>query len=124
MTSDRLVALIEHKLQEHGICKVVPDKDLLCETYQAVHRSTQLEEIFEEAENEFEETESDIDVPDDLENQVREILKKHADLRWDDAVRVALDETRLDHVRKKKRDDKADAGNLVENAPPHEGGAS
>ena len=48
-------------------------------------------------------TEDEIDVPDDLEFQVRKILKKHDDLRWDDAVQVALDETQLDHVREEKK---------------------
>jgi hypothetical protein len=110
MASDQLVEFIERKLDEHGIRKVVPDADLLGETYQAFHRSAQLHDVFEEAESEFEATETEIDVPDDLEFRVRKILKKHDDLRWDDAVRVALDETQLDHVREKKREAKAKAG--------------
>jgi hypothetical protein len=82
---------------------VVPGKDLLGDAYQAFHRSKQLRDIFEEAEGEFDETEDEIDVPDDLELQVRKILEEHDDLRWDDAVQVALDETQLDHVREEKQ---------------------
>ena len=114
MASDQLIELIERKLEEHGVRKVVPDKDLLGDAYQAFHRSKQLQDIFEEAESEFEETECDIDVPDDLEFQVCEILKQHDGLRWDDAVQVALDEAQLDHVREKKKKEKADSGNFVD----------
>jgi hypothetical protein len=114
MASDQLIALIERKLKEHGIHKVVPDDDLLGDAYRAFHRSKQLREIFDDAEIEFEETETDteIDVPKNLETQVRKILKKHDDLRWDDAVQVVLDRTQLDHVRGKKKKDKAKAGNF------------
>jgi hypothetical protein len=109
MASDDLIEMIERKLGDYGIEKVVPDDGLLAEAYQAFHRSRRLQDIFEEAQSEFDETEDEVDVPNDLKEQVREILKKHNDLRWDDAVQVALDETQLDHVRgeKKKRKDKA-----------------
>ena len=102
MASDQLVEFMERKLEEHGIRKVVPCKDLLGDAYQAFHRSKQLRDIFEQAESEFEETEIDVPVPDDLELQVHKILEEHDDLRWDDAVHVALDETQLDHVRGEK----------------------
>ena len=71
-----------------------------------------MQDIFEEAESEFDETEDEIDVPDDLKEQVREILKKHNDLRWDDAIQVTLDETQLDHVRKEKKKRKDKAGDF------------
>jgi hypothetical protein len=114
MASDDLIEMIERKLGDYGIEKVVPDDDLLAEAYQAFHRSRRLQDIFEEAESEFDETEDEIDVPDDLKEQVRDILKKHNDLRWDDAVQVALDETQLDHVRKEKKKRKDKAGDFVD----------
>jgi hypothetical protein len=114
MASDQLVEFIERKLKEHGIGKVVPGKDLLGETYQAFHRSAQLRDIFEEVESEFDEEENEIEVPDNLESQVRKILKKHDDLRWDDAVQVVLDKTQLDHVRAEKKKGKDKAGNFVD----------
>ena len=101
-------------MRDYGLEKVVPDDDLLGEAYQAFHRSRRLQDIFEEAESEFDETEDEIDVPDDLKEQVREILKKHNDLRWDDAVQVALDETQLDHVREEKKKRKDKAGDFVD----------
>ena len=84
MTSDALIEMIERKLKKHGLKKVIPDDDLLGEAYQEFHRSKELREKFEEMESEFEE--SEIKVPKNLKNQVRAILKKHPDLRWDDAT--------------------------------------
>jgi hypothetical protein len=114
MTSDALIAMIERKLKAYGLKKVIPDDDVLAEAYQAFHRSRQLQEIFEEVESGFDETEDEIDVPDDLKEQVREILEKHNDLRWDDAVQVALDEGQLDHVREEKKKRKDKAGDFVD----------
>ena len=112
MTSDALIAMIERKLKAHGIKKVIPDDELLGEVYRAFHRSNELREEFEELENEFEE--SKIKVPKNLKNQLRAVLQKHPDLRWDDAVRVVLDETELDHVREEKKKQRAKAGNFVD----------
>ena len=88
MTSVALVAMIERKLSEYGLTKVVPDDALLAKGYRAFHRSQQLREKFEQIENTFENTK--IRVPKKLRDQVCAILTKHTDLRWDDAVRIAL----------------------------------
>jgi hypothetical protein len=112
MTSNALIAMIERKLKAHGIKKVMPDDELLGEVYRAFHRSNELRERFEEMESEFEA--SKIKVPKNLKNQVRGTLEKHPDLRWDDAVRVVLDETQLDHVREDKKKQRTKAGNFVD----------
>ena len=39
MASDALIAMIERKLKAYGLKKVIPDDDLLAETYRAFHRS-------------------------------------------------------------------------------------
>src|SRR5262245_58121631 len=39
MPSDELIAMIERKLEDYGFEKVVPDDDLLAETYRAFHHS-------------------------------------------------------------------------------------
>jgi hypothetical protein len=85
MTSDALVAMIERKLQAHGLEKAVPDDDTLAETYRAFHRSQQLRAKFEKLSADFKQ--SKIKVPDDLGERVRAMLDQHKDLRWDDAVR-------------------------------------
>jgi Topoisomerase 6 subunit A/Spo11, Toprim domain len=112
MTSDALIAMIERKLKAHGIKKVIPDDELLDEVYREFHRSNELREQFEELESKFEE--SKIKVPKNLKNRVRKVLEKNPDFRWDDAVRVVLNETHLDQVRENKKKQRAKAGNFVD----------
>jgi hypothetical protein len=112
MTNDNLIAMIERKLKDYGIEKVIPDDDVLAESYKEFHRSKELREEFEELEERFEE--SKIEVPKNLKEQVRTILNKHEDLRWDDAVQVVLDDTQLDHVRTKKREAKKKSGDFAD----------
>jgi hypothetical protein len=121
MASDALVAMIEIKLREYGLKKVIPDDDeLLADTYCAFHRSHQLREKFEELEEEFKGDESEIQVPKDLKEQVRAVLGKHNDLRWDDAIQVVLDETHLDRARAEKQKAKKKSGDFTD-ADPDEG---
>src|SRR5262245_955831 len=103
MTSDALIEMIERKLKDYGLEKVVPDDDLLAETYRAFHHSQQLREKFEELKKEFDEEDSEIEVPENLKKKVCAVLDQHDDLRWDDAIRVVLDKTQLDHVRAEKK---------------------
>jgi hypothetical protein len=112
MTSDALIEMIERKLKAYGLKKVVPADDVLAEAYQAFHRSNQLSKQFEEMEAEFEEDE--IATPKNLSKKVRAILKKHPDLRWDDAVKIVLDETQLDHVRSEKQKARKKSGDFTD----------
>jgi hypothetical protein len=112
LTSDELIAMIERKLKKHGIKKVIPGDKLLAEAYRAFHHSQELREVFEQAESKFEETK--IKVPKNLGKQVRAILNKNPDLRWDDALEIVLDETQLDHVRGKKQKAKKKSGDFTE----------
>jgi hypothetical protein len=100
MTSDALIAMIEHKLKAYGLKKVVPDNDLLGG------------EQFDELESEFEA--SEIKVPKNLKTQVHAILRKHPDLRWDDAVQLVLGKTQLVHLRTKKQKAKKKSGDFTD----------
>jgi hypothetical protein len=111
MTSDALIEMIERKLKEYGLKKVIPDDNMLVETYQAFHRSKQLSEQFEELEAAFEE--DDIAAPKNLSKKVRDILKEHPDLRWDNAIQIVLDETQLDQVRADKGKAKKKSGDFT-----------
>jgi Topoisomerase 6 subunit A/Spo11, Toprim domain len=110
MTSDALIAMIERKLKQHGLKKVIPSDAVLAETYQAFHHSKELRKRFEEMEGECEE--DDVEVPRKLRKQIGAILTKHADLRWDDAVRIALDE-QPDAVRADKRKARRKSGDFA-----------
>ena len=110
MTSDALVAMIERKLNEYGLTKVIPDDAVLGETYRAFHRSRELEEKFEQIESEFKE--SKIKVPKDLRDRVCTILTKRTKLRWDDAIRIVLGAT-LEEVQAKKQEAKEKSGDFT-----------
>jgi len=112
MTSDALVAMIERKLKAYGLKKVIRDDAVLAETYRAFHRSDELREEFEDLEATMEETR--IKVPKNLRGQVSAVLNKHSDLRWDDAIQIVLDETRLDDVRAKKQKAKKKSGDFTD----------
>ena len=102
MTSDALVAMIERKLQAYGLKKVVPAGDLLADTYRAFHRSQGLRETFKKIEQQFDKDAEAVDIPDHLVEQVRAIPTEHTDLRWDDAIQLALDPKLLSRVRAEK----------------------
>jgi hypothetical protein len=114
LASDALIEMIERKLKDYGVEKVVPDDDLLAETYRAFHHSQQLREKFEEIQEEFEEGDTEIEVPQNLKEQVRRVLDTHRDLRWDDAVQIVLDETQLDRVRAEKQKAKKKSGDFTD----------
>ena len=113
MPSDALVAMIERKLGAYGLKKVVPAEDVLAETYREFRRSEQLREKFEEMEAEFDGEDEDEAVPRKLADKVRAVLKKYADLRWDDAVRIVLDKTTLARVREDKEKAKKKSGDFT-----------
>jgi hypothetical protein len=90
LPSDQLVAFIERKLTEHGINKVIPKSDLLGKTYQLVVNSKRIEQaVAEVIENLGDE---DVGVPSNLKNRVEAHLRKHPELRWDEAVAAIVEE--------------------------------
>jgi hypothetical protein len=113
LTSDALIAMIETKLKAYGLKKVIPDDDLLAETYRAFHRSHELRDRFEEMEWEFDEEAAAIAIPRGLKKRVRAILSEHDDLRWDDAIQIVLDGTQLERVRDEKQKAKKEAGDFT-----------
>src|SRR5262245_24527095 len=112
MTSDALIEMIERKLQEYGLEKVLPEDDLLAETYRAFHHSQELRKKFEKTKDEFKAAE--IEIPTNLKEQVRAVLDEHDDLRWDDAVQIVLDKTQLDRVRTEKQKAKKKSGDFTD----------
>jgi RNA polymerase-interacting CarD/CdnL/TRCF family regulator len=68
LASDDLVAWIEAKLGQHGIRKIVPDNELLAETYRVFKRSKRVEKIM--AEELKKQDDGIIAVPGDLRKQV------------------------------------------------------
>jgi hypothetical protein len=114
MTSDAMIEMIERKLKDYGLKKVIPTNDeLLEETYRAFRRSQQLRERFEKVEEEFEAEKSEIEVPKKLREQISAVLDERSDLRWDDAIQIVLNDTQLDRVRAEKEKAKKRSGDFT-----------
>jgi hypothetical protein len=105
--------MIERKLDEYGLQKVVPDSDVLAGAYRAFHRSHQLREKFDEMVGEFDKAAKEVEVPADLGDQVRAKLTKHPELRWDDAVQLVLVPGDLDRVLEDKEEAKRKSGDFT-----------
>jgi hypothetical protein len=88
MASDELVTFVERKLTEHGVKKLVPDKEKLGEAYRLFERGQRIKQVVEAALKDFDS--ADVKVPDNLEVSVREILANEPTLRWIDAVRHSV----------------------------------
>jgi hypothetical protein len=82
MTSPQFVDFLERKLQENGVGKVVPDKKTL---KIAAQRAAAIARINEEIDA-ISELVGEVDVPDDLEAQVRGRLKERPEMTWDEAL--------------------------------------
>jgi hypothetical protein len=101
---------------------MVPADDLLAATYRAFHRSQRLRERFKAMEQRFDKEDATADIPEGLEQRVRAVLAEHADLRWDDAIQVVLDETQLSRVRAEKKRAKKKSGDFTSDSDD-DGGA-
>jgi hypothetical protein len=105
MTSDGLIDMIERKLKQHGLEKVIPDDEVLEKTYLEFHASGELRELYEEAKQDFEA--SEIKTPKNLRKKVSKILKASPTLRWDDAIERILGHSEEAIAQKKDRIKKA-----------------
>jgi hypothetical protein len=92
MTSDQLVAFIERKLQQHGVKKIVPDDNLLGETYRLLMRNREMERVVKQALEKLNGG-TDSEPPSDLGARVRQYLERHPRARWDEAVSKIADAT-------------------------------
>ena len=91
LTSDQLVEMIETKLTALGICKVVPDADLLASAYRRAYQVGLLNQALEAAADTARRQAEAVDVPDDLDEQVRVYLEEHPEEPWDSAVASLVD---------------------------------
>jgi Protein of unknown function C-terminus (DUF2399) len=85
LASEDLVSLIERKLDEHGIEKVVPDNAELADAYQRMRlqaaAQAKIDELIEEMASHT------VAAPDDLAEQVHQKLDDDPELSWDAALR-------------------------------------
>ena len=90
MTSRQFIGLIERKLAEHGIGKVIPDEDRINEAYRLFVRNGRIKQVVEDAIEAMDA--APIDVSPGLAAKVREYLEDHPEASWDSAVRILVDD--------------------------------
>ena len=76
--------MIETKLTENGVKKVVPDDDILAEMFVATKDAEKLRDIVERAKKTWKRERHQL--PDDLRSRVEQLLRANPSLRWYDAV--------------------------------------
>ncbi len=94
MTSDQMIELIETKLEEHGIGKIIPGDDLLKETYEKYVISKAL--IDELKNHQATIKNKPVGIPKNLKKRIDAILDKKPELPWHQAVRAVIDPTILE----------------------------
>jgi hypothetical protein len=83
MDSAQFIDWLERKLGEHGVSKVIPNKDTLEATYKLARLIRTANEAILELQENWKEDE--ISIPEDLENQVATLLTD-SDLSWENAI--------------------------------------
>jgi hypothetical protein len=88
LASDQLIALIERKLAEHSVGKVVPDDDTLTAAYRRMQRQILIQERIDEAMEKLgDEGDGAVSVPADLKGQIDARQNADRTLRWDEVLR-------------------------------------
>ena len=90
MTSPQFIAFIERKLRENGIAKIVPDQDILVETYIGLEKGRRLADAVAKLDDEIDDAIQSFAAPKDLPRRVSKYLKQHPDERWDAALLAIL----------------------------------
>jgi hypothetical protein len=85
LASDQLVALIERKLSENSIIKVIPDDATLADAYRRMHRQAVIQQKIDELVEELDE-ETEI-IPAGLRQRVAEAIKLNPARSWDAIMR-------------------------------------
>jgi Topoisomerase 6 subunit A/Spo11, Toprim domain len=86
-TSDKLVAWIEGKLEEHGVTKVIPDDETLTEAYRRERQSAWLRDRFDELLEASYKAIEGLAIPTDLRKRVSAALDEDPELAWNQAIR-------------------------------------
>ena len=84
--SGDLVEWIEKKLAEHGVEKVVPSAGFLTKAYRRAIEIEKLNQELQRVQMDVSEWAKSMDVPDDLDQELRDRLEESPELSWDDVV--------------------------------------
>ncbi len=87
LASDDLVALIEDKLDEHGVSKVIPDEDCLVSAYRRAAEQAFVQKQIDEVIDEARELGEGAQIPKGLRDKVKKRLQREPATTWDQIVK-------------------------------------
>jgi len=91
-TSDHFIEWLERKLKKHDVNKVIPGEEILSNAYRrTIYEHRLKEEIDKIHEKIIEESES-IEIPDNLNDEIEQILSDNSELAWDHAIAQIYEE--------------------------------
>lgn len=85
MDSAQFIEWLERKLEEHGVKKLIPDKAVLESVYKLAILTVKANRAIAKVQDEWNEN-GHVDIPDNLEDRVRDLLIEKPELPWDQAV--------------------------------------
>jgi hypothetical protein len=86
--SGELVALIERKLKQHGIAKVIPDDETLARAYRRMHRQAVIQDKIDEL---IEDLDEETEIPSRLRQRIEKAIKLDPTRSWDAVMRDIAD---------------------------------
>jgi DNA topoisomerase 6 subunit A-like protein len=86
MTSRQLIVFIERKLKEYGVEKVIPDDDVIEMHARRVIKQRLVEQTIAKTSDELAKQTKALELPQDLREQIEELLEETPELPWDEAV--------------------------------------
>jgi hypothetical protein len=87
LSNAQLIDMIERKLREHRIEKIVPDDEMLAKAYRFFVKAKKLEDALDKFKEDLEdEDDDDLVIPRGLRNKVKALLKKSPHSPWDAVV--------------------------------------
>jgi hypothetical protein len=92
MTSDELIDFIEKKFEEHGIDKLIPDDDVLAQHACRMLERRMVKKELEKLLPDIQKRVAEAELPDELRDQVKELLEEKPALPWDAAVAEIIDD--------------------------------
>jgi predicted ATP-dependent endonuclease of OLD family len=86
LTTEALVDLVEDVLAEHGIVKVIPNIEDLAAAWRAAKAHAEIVKVLEKANRRAAKRWQKAPTPDDLDDQVRKVIKAEPTVSWDAAL--------------------------------------
>jgi hypothetical protein len=90
MTSRQLIDFIEEKFKERGVEKVIPDDDIIEKHARRVIKQRLTAQAIAKISEELTKQAETIDLPEDLREQIEDLLEERPELPWDEAVALVI----------------------------------